>query len=124
MRANKEYNICKGIAQYLRLQHPHVLFHFDLAGLNLSKAQAGMTKMLNSRGWPDLIILHPTNGKVLFLEVKTDGTKLIKRNGEYVTPHIAEQAKVLKDIMSKGHMSGFVIGLDSSIKVIDQFLKS
>ena len=122
-RENKEYAVCKAIATYLRLQYPSVLFHFDLAGLNLSKAQAGMTKALNGRGWPDLIILHPTTGKVMFLEIKAEGVNLLKRNGEYLTPHIGEQTKTLALLASLHINANFAIGLDDAINQINLFLR-
>jgi hypothetical protein len=90
MRNNREYQICKNIAIYMRQQYPDVIFHFDLAGLNLSKAQAGMMKAIQGgRGWPDLFIAEirtifreedelpfGTQYHGLFIEVKKEGTIL------------------------------------------------
>lgn len=57
---NEEYQIYKQIATYMRYQYPKVAYRFDQAGLNLSKAQAGMNKAIqDSRGWPDLFIAEP-----------------------------------------------------------------
>lgn len=123
MRANKEYHVCKAVAQYMRLKYPYVLFHFDLAGLNLSRAQAGMMKAIQgSRGWPDLMILHPENGRVLFLEIKAEGTRLINRQCKLATPHLREQSETLQAISKCKHEALFAVGVDECIEFINAFL--
>lgn len=125
MRNNREYQICKDLATYLRLKYPTVIFHFDLAGLNLSRAQAGMMKGIQGgRGWPDLFIAEPRhdyNG--LFIEVKVEGTKLYKKNFEAATPHISEQYQCMDNLRCKGYKADFGIGLDACLKMIDDYLK-
>ena len=93
MRNNREYQICKNIATYMRLQYPAVIFHFDLAGLNLSRAQAGMMKMIQGgRGWPDLFIAEPRGVyHGLFIEIKPEDTKLYNKASMPRTPHLNEQ---------------------------------
>lgn len=131
MRNNREYEICKALSNYIRLKYPKVIFHWDLAGLNLSRAQAGMTKAIQgNRGWPDLFIAQATgfcdnkprvNG--LFIEVKKEGTRLTKRNGEHATEHIREQHQCLLDLSKKGYVAFFGVGLDNCIEIIDNYLK-
>lgn len=135
MRSQAEYNTCKAIAQYLRLQYPNVIFHFDLAGLNLSRAQAGMMKAIQGgRGWPDLFIAETKsiaedletesayyNG--LFIEVKKEGTVLWKTKGGPASDHIREQIDILNDLESKGYKADFGIGFDDCKKIIDGYLK-
>jgi len=127
MRNNREYQICKDIAQYLRLQYPNVIYHFDLAGLNLSRAQAGMMKSIQGgRGWPDLFIANQSfqgEYKGLFLEIKTEETKIYKLNGMISTPHIAEQMEMIKLLFRKGYKAMFAIGFDEAKKQIDGYLK-
>lgn len=66
MRGHPEYNVAKAIAEYMRFQYPKVLFRTDMAGLNLSKAQAGMNKMVQSgKGWPDFFIAEPKPSALL-----------------------------------------------------------
>lgn len=123
-RENKEYAVCKAIATYLRLQYPSVLFHFDLAGLNLSKAQAGMTKALNGRGWPDLIICEPSKTgkyKALFIEVKAEGARLYNKPGYPATVHIAEQMDMIGRLKFRGFYACFGVGLDACIKLIENY---
>jgi hypothetical protein len=123
MRNNREYQICKDIAIYLRMQYPNVIFHFDLAGLNLSRAQAGMMKAIQGkRGWPDLFIAEPKaflNG--LFIEVKAEGTKIYKKDGSCSTPHIQEQYMMLYEL-SDNYRARFGIGFDDCKSIIDEYL--
>jgi len=126
-RQNNEYNLCKAIAIYIRLKYPKVLFHFDYAGLNLSKAQAGRMKSIQGpKGFPDLFIAQKSfqgeyNG--LFLEIKTEGTRLVKLNGEYSTPHIAEQSEMLRTLHQRGYKAEFAVGFNEAKRIIDEYLK-
>jgi len=125
MRSNREYQICKDIAQYMRLQYPNVIFHFDLAGLNLSRAQAGMMKAIQGgRGWPDLFIAKD-NGQFrgLFLEIKIEGTKLAKKDDSPATPHIGEQLSCIIKLNEEGYAATFAIGFDEARMKIDKYLK-
>ena len=124
MRNNREYQICKNIATYMRLQYPAVIFHFDLAGLNLSRAQAGMMKMIQGgRGWPDLFIAEPRNEyNGLFIEVKVEDTKLTTRGGDHATPHIAEQWECIQNLQGQMYKACFGIGFDECKKIIDAYL--
>lgn len=125
MRASKEYQVCKAIAIYLRMQYPGVLYHFDLAGLNLSKAQAGMSKAIqHSRGWPDLFIAAPRGGyHGLFLEIKAEGTRLLKLNHTFVSDHIEEQADRINDLCNCGYFATFAVGFDQAKNEIDRYMK-
>ena len=124
MRNNREYQICKNIATYLRLQYPKVIFHFDLAGLNLSRAQAGMMKAIQGgRGWPDLFIAEPMDVyKGLFIEVKSEDVKLYKKSGEFTTPHLAEQWECMQQLKGNEYETHFAIGFDEAKTIIDTYL--
>lgn len=138
MRQNNEYQLCKQVATYLRLQYPKVLFHFDLTGLNLSKAQAGMSKAIqHSKGWPDLFIAESRSETIengdgsldgelflgLFIELKAEGTKLKNKYGDYKTPHLTEQAEMIEKLRDVGYRAEFGIGFDNVKKIIDNYLK-
>ena len=124
MRNNKEYELCKAISTYLCLQYPKVLFHFDLAGLNLSMAQAGMNKAIQKRkGFPDLFIMEPKNSyNGLFLELKAEGVKLTKRDGNWINDHIKEQADYLCELQERGFDAKFSIGFDETKINLDNYL--
>jgi len=122
--AKPEYNLCKAIADYLRLQYPHVEYRFDLAGLCLSKAQAGMNKALQKRrGFPDLQIMEP-RGQYhgAFFEIKAEGVRSEKKNGEFASDHIEEQAAYLSRLMERGYYARFVVGFDDAKSKIDYYI--
>ena len=127
MRPNEEYIICKQVSQYLRLQYPKTIYHFDLAGLNLSKAQAGMMKAIQgNRGYPDLTIVKSNNGyHGMFLELKKEGTKIFLKDGKTVVAndHIQEQYYMLARLRLSNYYAEFAIGFEDAKKQIDNYLK-
>ena len=125
MRNKDEYIICRQISIWLRIQYPEILFHFDYAGLNHSKAQAGMMKAIQGeRGFPDLCIFEPRgNFHGLFVEIKKDGEKLFNKKGKYRTPHLTTQADMIKRLIKKGYYSEFGIGFSNCKDIIENYLK-
>lgn len=125
MRANKEYQLYKDVAAYLRLQYPKVMYHFDLTGVNLSRAQAGMTKAIQcSSGYPDLFIAEPRKGSHgLYLELKAEGTRLFKRNLDFATVRLAQQSRVLYDLRQRGYDAWFAVGFEEAKRLIDEYLR-
>lgn len=114
------------VADYLKLQYPDTLFHSDFgSGIKLTPAQAAKQKRQNGgrRAWPDMFIAE-TRGYYsgLFLELKKEGTRLTKRDGEWATPHIVEQAKVLAELGACGYWAEFAVGFDEAKRIIDQYL--
>lgn len=122
----KESDLQIMVADYLRLQYPNVLFHSDFgSGIKLTMGQAAKQKRQNGgrRAWPDMFIAEPTKKySGLFIELKKEGTRLQKKNGEWATPHIEEQAKVLMQLDDKGYMAKFARGFDEAKKIIDDYL--
>lgn len=122
-----EYILCRQVAYYIRAAYPRIIFHFDYAGSNLSKAQAGKMKSIQGkRGWPDLFIAEP--GKRFkyhgcFIELKAEGTRVFKKNGEPADDHIAEQYNMLQDLESRGYMAEFGVGFDQVKQIIDKYMK-
>jgi hypothetical protein len=126
MRNNREYQICKDIAIYMRLQYPDVIYRFDMAGLNLSMAQAGMNKAIQcGKGWPDLFIAEARRPYIgCFIEIKAEDAKLLKRDGSYATPHLAEQSVMLFRLRKKNYYAVFAIGFNQVKTEIDNYLKT
>ena len=124
-KQNKEYQLCKSITTYLKYQYPDVVYRFDMAGLNLSIAQAGMNKVIQcGKGWPDLFIAEPRHPyKGLFIELKAEGVKLLKQDGSYITPHLQEQSEMLYKLRLKGYWATFAVGFDQAKNTIDSYLK-
>ena len=124
MRNSPEYIIYKQLATYLRLQYPNVLFHFDLTGVNMSKAAAGKNKAIqHSRGWPDLFIAKPI-GRYhgLFLEIKPEGTRLLNKNNQIATNHIKEQWAMLQRLEGLQYLARFAVGFDEAKSIIDEYM--
>lgn len=138
MRNDKEYQLCKAIATYLKYQYPKIIYHFDYAGLGLSKAQAGKMKAIQGeRGFCDLQICKSRSEIKqiqmcrsyslkycgLFIEIKADGENIFKKDG--ITPkseHIAEQLKMIDRLNKEGYYAILCIGFDEVKKVLDWYL--
>lgn len=140
------------VADYLRLRYPGVLFHSDYgSGLRLTPGQAVKQKRLQGgrRSWPDMFIAEPkvrhtTDGEWgiklgwaqlddgtdyyammfagLMIELKREGTRLTKKNGEWANEHIAEQAELLHILRKKGFKAEFACGFDEAKRIIDKYL--
>lgn len=122
----READLHQQVTDYLRIQYRNVMFHTDFAaGVKLTMGQAVKNKRLQSgRAWPDLFIAEP-RGKFhgLFLELKREGTKIVKRDGFLVAdPHIKEQAATINHLLAQGYWAEFAVGFDHAKKIIDTYL--
>lgn len=121
-----EAELQKNVAVFLKLAYPDVIFHSDFgSGVKLSIYQAKMQKMQNGgrRAWPDMFIAEPNKDyHGLFIELKKDGTRLKKKNGEWANNHIQEQAELLEELTKRGYVAEFAIGFDQAIDIIDNYL--
>lgn len=135
MASKAEENIQLALVQYLRYQYPDVLFRSDAAGFKLSVGQAKKMKALNGgiRAWPDIFIAKPklqqskdgmpvyTHG--LFLELKKEGTKILKKDGDLVADkHIREQAKMLQALERRGYRAMFAVGYEQAKQIVDEYI--
>lgn len=115
------------VADYLVTQYPTVIFHSDFgSGVKLTPWQAVMQKRQNGgrRAWPDMFIAEPAGRRYgLFLELKKNGTRFKKRNGEWASEHIAEQAEILEQLRLRGYAAEFAAGFDEAKTIIDNYLK-
>lgn len=121
-----EAELQKQVAIYIRMQYPDVIFHSDFgSGVKLSPWQAKMQKMQNGgrRAWPDMMIAEPIgNYHGLFIELKREGSRLKKQNGEWASSHIAEQNIMLSELSNKGYKAEFAIGFEQALDLIDDYL--
>lgn len=121
-----EAELQKQVAIYIRMQYPDVIFHSDFgSGAKLSPWQARMQKMQNGgrRAWPDMMIAEPMgNYHGLFIELKREGARLKKQNGEWASSHIAEQNIMLNELSNKGYKAEFAIGFEQALDLIDDYL--
>lgn len=58
----------------------------------------------------------------LFLELKKDGIRLKKKNGDWVNEHVANQAKVLEQLRKRGYCAEFAVGFNEAVSIIEQYL--
>lgn len=122
----KEETLHLKVCDYLRKNYPDVLFRTDFSsGMKMTPGQvAKHKKFQKSRAWPDLFIAESnilTSG--LFLELKAEGVKLYKKNGEMVAnKHYQEQAEMLEKLRSNGYIAEFAVGYDEAIKIITNYL--
>lgn len=121
-----EAELQKNLATFIRLQYPNAVFHSDFgSGVKLTYKQAITQKIQNGgrRAWPDLFIAEP-RGKYhgLFVELKKDGVRLKKKNGDWATEHIWEQAEVLEELRKRGYKAEFSVGFNETIELIDEYL--
>lgn len=118
-----ERDIHNGLVKYIKLQYPQAYIHSGLEGLHLpAKARLTIIKQGGQRGYPDLSIY--LNGTALHIELKREGTRLKKKNGEWASEHIEEQAKWLS-VLKMCNIDAecfFAIGFDAAKAVIDYVL--
>lgn len=113
------------VCQYIRVKYPDAMFNSDGAGNNLSKAQAGMAKMLrSSAGFPDLFICEPKGRYFgMFLELKRENALVYLKNGILSTnEHIQEQAEMINALIARGYYANFALGSDDAITKIDWYM--
>jgi hypothetical protein len=118
--------LCTKIADYIKDTYPSAPFFFDMSGYHLSKQAASKAKNQRADGFriPDLIILSrsPDYG-MLALEVKKKGTKLFKKDGNFVADaHLNEQRVSILRLRSYGQCADFGVGYEDCIKKINDYL--
>lgn len=59
----------------------------------------------------------------MYIELKKEGTRLRKKNGEWATEHIAEQAATLEQLRERGYCAEFAVGFEEAKKIIDEYLE-
>ena len=130
MRKTEE-NLHLKVCDYLRKNYPDVLFRTDFSsGMKMTPGQAAKHKKFQKgRAWPDLFIAKPQfygwwmAESGLFIELKAEGTKLCKKNGEMVAnKHYREQAEMLEELRKLGYCAEFAVGYDQAIRIITDYL--
>jgi len=120
-----EKQLHKEICRYISLKYPKVLFNSDMAGIKLTTGQAiQASKLRSNKGFPDLAIYEPRGGYCgLFIELKKEGTVIIKKNGEMTSDdHILEQFEIINRLLKLKYYACFCVGFDSAIEIIDQYM--
>lgn len=120
-----EAQLHKMVCDYIRTKYPNVIFNSDLSGIKLTIGQATKLKSLrSSRAFPDIVIYEPRGTyHGLFIELKAEGTKLLKKDGSPATEHIKEQELMMRSLIKKGYLCYFAIGFNAAKFFIDKYLK-
>lgn len=121
----KEEIIHSHVCQYLRVQYPRVIFNTDLSGIKLPIGLAKKVKTLrSSNAFPDIVIYEPRKGfHALFIELKADGIKIVKKDGAYYNEHIQAQAIMIDRLMKLGYFACFAVGFNQAKQIIDSYLR-
>ena len=127
MKQQPEYHLQVAICQWLRIQHPKVLFLSDtIASCRLTIPQQVRNKAIQKEHFkcPDLIILHPNKYfHGLFIELKVDSP--FKKNGELkASEHLQGQQSTIDDLNARGYHACFSWGFDMTVNIINRYLES
>ena len=130
-----EESLQLAVADHIVTNYPNVLFRTDAGGIKLPIGLAKKLKDMNGgrRGWPDMFVAKaklmqtkdgmPFIKHGLFLELKKDGVRILKRDGSYVADeHILEQAKMLEALEREGYEARFAVGFDQAKQIIDDYI--
>lgn len=114
------------LANYIVTEYPDVEFHSDTgSGMKMTVGQAKIQKALQGgrRGWPDLFIAEPRNHwHGLYIELKTEGVHLKKKDGTWANEHFAEQAEQMARLDAKGYACYFAGDFDEAKEIIDDYM--
>ena len=123
--SQSENSVHYQVAQYLKIQFPHVLYHSDSSGELRTEAQRfRMAKINKGAKWPDLFIAHPVGTRHgLFIEIKRDRSVLYKADGvTFKDEHVTGQNKILQHLKALGYGAYFGCGFAECKYLIDNYL--
>jgi len=107
-----EAGVQKAVVDYIKYQYPHVLYCASAGGVRTSMKQAIKMKATGYiKGVPDLQIFEPVgNYHGLLIEIK-DLKGVVSK----------EQKQWIKDLNDRGYYATYCKGVESTIKVIDDY---
>lgn len=113
------------LCQYIKLQYKEVVFNSDHSGIRVSQGLANKIKALKSEnGIPDLSIDEPRGGYFgLKIEMKATGNSPFRKTGMLKNDtHLRNQWKMLAKLQVKGYYTGFCVGYDQAVQVVDWYM--
>jgi hypothetical protein len=124
MANKREDQLQKSVCDYINYKYPNALYTSDSSGVRLTIGQAvAMKSLKKGRGWPDMFIAEPKGLFCgLFLELKREGEKIFNKKGEPRTPHLAEQDRMINELVMRGYHADFAVGLDQAMAIIDAYM--
>ena len=113
------------LCHWIRGEYPEVMFWCDMSGVKLPIGLAvKVSQMKSNRAIPDLFIAHPAQGKHgLFIEYKKTGVGVKRKNGNWMSDHVKEQAEVIEHLRTFGYGACFCAGLEEAKKIIALYLR-
>jgi hypothetical protein len=123
--ASEEETLHIALCNYIKVQHPRVLFTSESSGIRVSIYQAKKLKSMRScAGLPDIMIFEPRkNYYGMFLEIKREGTIIYKKDGDIrADDHLKEQEEILHRLKQRGYFAEFVVGFEQAKAIIDYYL--
>jgi hypothetical protein len=126
MKQQREYNLQKAIAQYLRTAHKKVMFLSDArAALRLTIPQQVRAKAIQADGFhcPDMVLFEPRGGYCsAFLELKAESP--FKQDGTLKkSEHLERQWATIERLRKAGFYAEMVWDFDQAREMIDGYLK-
>lgn len=123
----KEQDVYNQLSQWLKLQHPNLIWRWDFAaGQKMSVGMAmRMKKMQCGVAYPDFFLACARGGYMgLYIEVKVDGYDLFQKRdtSKFVSEHVKEQDDCLRRLQQEGYYSEFGIGFDECKSIIETYL--
>ena len=120
-----EYNTQVRIVEYLAERYPELIVQGSLGGIRLPIGNAVKAKKMgNKKDFPDLFIAIPNDCYCgCFIELKREGTKLYKSNGQLVTnEHFHAQDELHKRLRAVRYYAEFAVGYQDAIQKIERYL--
>jgi len=124
----KEQDVYNQLSQWLKLQHPNLIWRWDFAaGQKMSVGMAmRMKKMQCGVAYPDFFLAKPSSlHHGLYIEIKVDGFDLYQKRDKtkYLNEHIEAQAECLNRLNFYGYYAVWGIGFDNCKRIIETYLK-
>lgn len=126
MAKRNENDVQRILCEYTRLKYPFARQVNSLSGVNLSKAQRGKMAVLRQhKGDPDWYLQYRTEiFTTLALELKLEGTKILKKDGRLKTEHLHRQYEFLMYQRLQGYCAGFAIGARNACDIVDAYMRN
>lgn len=122
-----EYDTQVRIVNYLSERYPTLIVQGSLGGIRLPIGNAVKAKKMgNKKDFPDLTIAIPNKRYTgCFIELKREGTRLYKKNGQLVTnEHFHAQDELHKMLRAVGYYAEFAVGYQDAIQQIEKYLST
>jgi len=111
----------RAFCQYLKIKK--MVYVSDLID-KLSKSNGNIFKDFRSESMADVTILEP-NSKFhgCIIEMKKTNFKMYKKNMDFISEHIKNQARILDILRNKGYYCFFAKGSNDAISIFEKYLK-